>query len=101
MNFKFYYDPIILMNDIRDEFKKTRRAKRSVSFFKDLVSQFYIENVETHQILLKGKTAKLSRAEKTTFSDLYRGVPVLDATQEIIYTAANTWAKLGTYGIYL
>lgn len=101
VNFKFYYDPVILMNDIRDEFKKTRRAKRSIGFFKDLISQFHIENVETHQILLKGKTAKLSRAEKNTFSDLYRGVPVLDVTQEIICTAANTWAKLGTYGIYL
>ncbi len=89
-NFKFYYNIEILVNDIRDEFKKTRHATGSINLIQDVISSFLIPNVKTYQTVLRGKTAKLSRAQNYIFPEMHQGVPILNSNEEVIHSAANT-----------
>lgn len=101
INLSFYRQPNLLVLDIVDEFRKNKKHWSIIRTVQDIMSRFFIPNMQTWRLLINGKINNIDRAKGYIYHEVGANVPLCQTNKQVIQASAGAWAKTGVFGFRL
>jgi len=97
-NFRFYYDPGLVVSDVVDEFRFNKKHWNIITTTREMISNFVLPGLQTYRLFLRGKINNVDRARSYIHNEMHTNVPLLQTNKQVIQAGNAVTAKTGVFG---